>query len=250
MLKLGDHHRFSVSDKGPLPRIQSAHRIGRKFALLSKIEGYTGVEIVYPYEVSDAAATRALLDRYGLDVAAVNVNVKAEPEFRNGGLTSLDSAIRAKAVQFIKMPRILHLPWARTRSPAVPWETVMSFLSSTITRRPGHLVEDLWRGRQLHRRRYPFSSNTNPARPGGTALSIRPPRPSACSMTIQTTIWASPWISATPCTAMRIRPKPWRCWPTAPTNTTSTSMITTGSGTGIISAAPSTSWSMSSSSTT
>jgi xylose isomerase len=34
-------------------------------------------------------------------VAAVNVNVKAEPEFRNGGLTSLDPEIRQKAVRFI-----------------------------------------------------------------------------------------------------------------------------------------------------
>jgi len=73
-----------------------------KFKLLNQIEGYSGVEIVYPYEVNDARATRALLDKYALDVAAVNVNVKAEPEFRNGGLTSNDDQIRAKAVSFIK----------------------------------------------------------------------------------------------------------------------------------------------------
>jgi len=73
-----------------------------KFKLLAQIEGYSGVEIVHPYEVNDARATRALLDKYSLNVAAVNVNVKAEPEFRNGGLTSNDPAIRAKAVGFIK----------------------------------------------------------------------------------------------------------------------------------------------------
>ena len=55
-----------------------------------------------PYEVSDVEKTRAALAKYNLEVAAVNVNVKAEPEFRNGGLTSLDPEIRAKAVQFIK----------------------------------------------------------------------------------------------------------------------------------------------------
>jgi len=73
-----------------------------KFNLLNRIEGYSGVEIVYPYEVNDAKATRALLDKYNLRVAAVNVNVKAEPEFRNGGLTSNNSQIREKAVGFIK----------------------------------------------------------------------------------------------------------------------------------------------------
>ena len=37
-----------------------------------------------------------------MNIAAVNVNVKAEPEFRNGGLTSHDKDVRAKAVRFIK----------------------------------------------------------------------------------------------------------------------------------------------------
>lgn len=74
----------------------------RKFQMMTEIDGYDGVEIVYPYEVNDPADTRALLDKYGLNVAAVNVNVKAEPEFRQGGLTSHDKAIRDKAVRFIK----------------------------------------------------------------------------------------------------------------------------------------------------
>lgn len=73
-----------------------------KFKLLSSIEGYSGVEIVYPYEVNDPKATLRLLDKYSFRIAAINVNVKAEPEFRNGGLTSNDSRIRSKAVGFIK----------------------------------------------------------------------------------------------------------------------------------------------------
>lgn len=73
-----------------------------KFQLMTQIEGCDGVEVIYPYEASDPAETRKLLDKYGLNVAAVNVNVKAEPEFRNGGLTSLNADIRSRAVQFIK----------------------------------------------------------------------------------------------------------------------------------------------------
>ncbi len=76
--------------------------LDEKFALMAKIEGYSGVEIVYPYEVQDVQETKTALAKYSLAVAAINVNVKAEPEFRNGGLTSTDPAIRAKAVQFIK----------------------------------------------------------------------------------------------------------------------------------------------------
>ena len=76
--------------------------LGEKFALMTEIEGYDGVEIVYPYEVNDPQTTKALLDQYSLKVAAVNVNVKAEPEFRHGGLTSSQKEIRDKAVRFIK----------------------------------------------------------------------------------------------------------------------------------------------------
>jgi len=44
---------------------------------MTHISGYDGVEIVYPYEVNDVALTRSLLKKYKLNVAAVNVNVKA-----------------------------------------------------------------------------------------------------------------------------------------------------------------------------
>ena len=73
-----------------------------KFALLKSIPGYSGVEVVYPYETPAPAELKALLGKHGLQVAAINVNVKGEPEFRNGGLTSLDPVVRAKAVRFLK----------------------------------------------------------------------------------------------------------------------------------------------------
>jgi xylose isomerase len=73
-----------------------------KFALLKSIPGYSGVEVVYPYETPAPAELKSLLAKHGLSVAAINVNVKGEPEFRNGGLTSLDPVVRAKAVRFLK----------------------------------------------------------------------------------------------------------------------------------------------------
>ncbi|MDC0335924.1 sugar phosphate isomerase/epimerase [Pseudodesulfovibrio sp.] len=76
--------------------------VEEKFQLMNEIPGMSGVEIIYPYEVSDAVEIKGLLDKYNLGVAAINVNVKAEPEFVSGGLTSDDPAVRAKAVQFIK----------------------------------------------------------------------------------------------------------------------------------------------------
>ena len=76
-----------------------------RLALVATMEGMSGVEIVYPYEAKDPALLRTLLAKHKLALAAVNVNVKAEPEFRNGGLTSTDAGIRARAVQFIKQAK-------------------------------------------------------------------------------------------------------------------------------------------------
>jgi xylose isomerase len=45
---------------------------------------------------------KRLVAKYSLAISAVNVNVKAEPEFRNGSLTATDPVVRAKAVEFIK----------------------------------------------------------------------------------------------------------------------------------------------------
>jgi len=76
--------------------------IDSKLKVAASIPGYDAVEFVYPYEVSDPDATKKLLQKHGLSVSAVNVNIKAEPEFLNGSITSSDPGVRAKAVQFIK----------------------------------------------------------------------------------------------------------------------------------------------------
>ena len=102
MLKMAIITGFLSKTKDRFHDYNAPLTLDEKFELMSRIEGYDGVEIVYPYEVSEIESTRAALDKHGLKPAAVNVNVKAEPEFRNGGLTSTDPAIRAKAVQFIK----------------------------------------------------------------------------------------------------------------------------------------------------
>jgi xylose isomerase len=102
MVKMGIITGFLGQTKDRFHLYNEPKTVEEKFAMMSKIRGYDGVEIVYPYEVNDAAFTRALLKKYRLKVAAVNVNVKAEPEFLNGGLTSTKKTVRDKAVRFIK----------------------------------------------------------------------------------------------------------------------------------------------------
>lgn len=102
MLKMAIITAFLSATKDRFHEYNVPLSLEEKFKLLSEIDGYDGVEIIHPYEVQEAVATKALLDKYKLNVAAVNVNVKAEPEFRNGGLTSRDQVIRERAIRFIK----------------------------------------------------------------------------------------------------------------------------------------------------
>lgn len=102
MLKMAIITGFLSQTKDRFHEYNTALSLDEKFKLMSEIDGYNGVEIVYPYEVNDIEETRNALEKYNLQVAAVNVNVKAEPEFRNGGLTSTDAQTRKKAVTFIK----------------------------------------------------------------------------------------------------------------------------------------------------
>ncbi|MBT8370636.1 MAG: sugar phosphate isomerase/epimerase [Deltaproteobacteria bacterium] len=102
MLKMAIITGFLSQTKDRFHEYNQPLDLDQKFALMTEIEGCDGVEIVYPYEVNDPTATRNILAKHNLNIAAINVNVKAEPEFRNGGLTSHDKEIRDKAVRFIK----------------------------------------------------------------------------------------------------------------------------------------------------
>ena len=102
MLKMGIITGFLSQTKDRFHEYNKPLDLDQKFELMTQIEGCNGVEIVYPYEVSDPQTTKDILNKYHLDIAAIHVNVKAEPEFRNGGLTSHDKAVRDNAVRFIK----------------------------------------------------------------------------------------------------------------------------------------------------
>jgi xylose isomerase len=75
--------------------------IAEKLRRAASIPGVEGVELIFPDEVRSAAEVRRELDEVGLDVAAVNVNVKGEARFRHGALSSPDAGVRAAAVQLL-----------------------------------------------------------------------------------------------------------------------------------------------------
>lgn len=61
-----------------------------------------GIEPVYPQDLgADGSAAKAVKES-GLAVSAVNVNIKTEPQFREGSFTHTDQGVRRETVQYIK----------------------------------------------------------------------------------------------------------------------------------------------------
>jgi xylose isomerase len=81
---------------------QEPRSIVEKLELMARIPGVAGAEVVYPYEVDPPEMMRGHLRRLNLEVSAVNVNIKADPVFINGSLSSPDAEVRRKAIDLIK----------------------------------------------------------------------------------------------------------------------------------------------------
>jgi xylose isomerase len=73
-----------------------------KLERIASIPGVAGVEMVYPHELWDLDEVKAALTRLNLAVSAVNVNVKSDPGFESGSITSPDATLRTKAVEYLK----------------------------------------------------------------------------------------------------------------------------------------------------
>lgn len=71
-------------------------------SVASTIKGCSGLEVVYPQQVQDPVKAKQILDNYGMGVAALNVNVKGEPKWLFGSISSPDKDTRKEAVQYIK----------------------------------------------------------------------------------------------------------------------------------------------------
>jgi len=72
-----------------------------KIAAVARVKGAKGVEIVYPYELQDLDVIKKALKKNHLGVAAVNVNIKGEPEFIKGSSSVSSKKLRDKAMRFI-----------------------------------------------------------------------------------------------------------------------------------------------------
>ncbi len=102
MIKLAVISSFLSRTKDRFHEYNEVKSLEQRFQMIAEMDGIDGVEAIYPYEVNDPKNVSSLMQKHGLQWAAINVNVKAEPDFLNGGLTSNRKEVREKAVRFIK----------------------------------------------------------------------------------------------------------------------------------------------------
>jgi len=81
---------------------QAPAGVRERLEIVKQIEGFDGVEIVFPYETGDPDETKGWMDELGLNFAAVNVNIKKEPEWVPGALSRPVKEIRDRAVELIR----------------------------------------------------------------------------------------------------------------------------------------------------
>jgi len=74
----------------------------QRLEIVKKVDGVTGVEIVYPYETGEAQETKALMSEMGLEFAAVNANIKKETKWVPGALSRPNEDLRTGAINIIK----------------------------------------------------------------------------------------------------------------------------------------------------
>ncbi len=73
-----------------------------KLQTVRRIKGFDGVEVVFPHETSSTEEISLIMRELQLNWAAINVNVKKDPQFVPGSLSRPVRQIREEAVAMIK----------------------------------------------------------------------------------------------------------------------------------------------------
>ena len=77
---------------------QPSKSFAEKIEMAKNIEGLHGIEPIFPVEFDGSKESVQLIKDSGLQVSAVNLNLKQDPKWRRGSLTSRDPKLRADAV--------------------------------------------------------------------------------------------------------------------------------------------------------
>ncbi len=81
---------------------QPARDFRERLELARRVRGADGVEVVYPSDFADVKQTVAMIKDSGIEVSALNLNVKRHAKWRYGSFTSPDPRLRRDAVDELK----------------------------------------------------------------------------------------------------------------------------------------------------
>ena len=81
---------------------QPARDFRERLEMAERVRDVDGIEVVYPSEFADMDETMAMIRDSGLEVSAVNLNVKSDKKWRSGSFTSTDPQLRRDAVEELK----------------------------------------------------------------------------------------------------------------------------------------------------
>lgn len=81
---------------------QKPTTLHERLEMVNQLDGYDGVEVVFPYETGEARETNGWMKNLGLAWAAINANIKKDADLVPGALSRPDASIRHKAVNIIK----------------------------------------------------------------------------------------------------------------------------------------------------
>jgi xylose isomerase len=81
---------------------QASSDLARRLEMCQQIKGIDGIEIVYPQDFPNVSQTLRMVKDSGLDVSALNLNVKGEKKWQNGSFTNRDPNLRREAVDYLK----------------------------------------------------------------------------------------------------------------------------------------------------
>lgn len=82
---------------------QPARTLRESLEAVRQVEGVDGVEVVYPSHFTDVGETLRLLRESGLEVSAVNLNVKSQKKWERGSFTAPDPTVRRQAIADMKI---------------------------------------------------------------------------------------------------------------------------------------------------
>ena len=144
---------------------QEPRTLVEKLELMARIPGVSGAEIVYPAEVEPVPVMKEALGRLGLSISAINVNIKGDPIFVDGALSSPDPKVRAKAVEFIKGGKDLAAAMGADKVTCAPLNDGYDYCFQTDYRRAWQRMVDAVRVAAAYRPEVPLYLEYKPSEP-------------------------------------------------------------------------------------